>query len=111
MLRGTIGPSGRRLSGSDWRKVEIMEDCKRDRALVLGERVISDLEQGGMTARRPAICGRPMTLIRILYLLPRSTRVFLVLLKETAGATCFGAKLERNPHPSSAEAYLDTLCS
>ena len=91
------------------RKVVAAETGKRDRALVLYERGISALEQGDAHAAtgylREAHDLDPK-------LVPAAT-VYARLLgdagKKRRALRVLEQSWERNPHPSSAEAYLDTL--
>ena len=91
------------------RKVVTAETGKRDRALVLYERGISDLEQGDADAAigylreahelNPHFVPAANEYARLLGDAGKKRRALRVLEQSW----------ERNPHPSSAEAYLDIL--
>ena len=91
------------------RKVVTAETGKRDRALVLYERGISDLEQGDVGAAtsylREAHDLNP-------HFVPAATDYARLLAdagKKRRARRVLEQSWERNPHPLSAEAYLDTL--
>ena len=91
------------------RKVVTAETGKRDRALVLYERGISDLEQGDVGAAtsylREAHDLNP-------HFVPAATDYARLLGdagKKRRALRVLEQSWERNPHPLSAEAYLETL--
>ena len=99
------------LAEALWRKVVTAEIGKRDRAFVLYERGISGLEQGDADLAigyfreahdlSPDFVPAATEYARLLGDAGKKRRALRVLEQSW----------ERNPHPSSAEAYLDTLQS
>ena len=97
------------LAEALWRKVVTAEIGKRDRAFVLYERGISGLEQGDADLAigyfreahdlSPDFVPAATEYARLLGDAGKKRRALRVLEQSW----------ERNPHPSSAEAYLDTL--
>ena len=97
------------LAEALWRKVVAAETGKRDRALILYERGISDLEQGDADAAtgylreahdlNPSFVPAATEYARLLGDAGKKRRALRVLEQSW----------ERNPHPWLAEAYLDTL--